>query len=241
MAIFRHESPASRIRAGSTSSRFGGRRQTAEQALDPAQYPAGRRDRQLLAGDLEQHGPVQVHGAADWRHPRPRIEVRPVVDQPRQHRIGVPQVGARLPRPRGAARILGHGTAPFPGGYAGHRRRASAGSPNAAIVEARLGETASPGSGDRRVQDPRRRANHQDPVRASHLAARQPESVANACTTARDVPRNPGRHRDSTDQPDYAPIPGQHSARPSTTRATTSDASSGTCTGSPTASTRRRS
>jgi hypothetical protein len=33
----------------------------AEQGLDAGQRPAGRRDGQLLAGDLKQQGTVQVH------------------------------------------------------------------------------------------------------------------------------------------------------------------------------------
>ncbi len=42
------------------------------------------------------------------RWPRPGVEGRPVVDEPRQHGVGVAKVGARLPQPRGAAGILGH-------------------------------------------------------------------------------------------------------------------------------------
>ena len=62
---------------------FGGcGKMPAEQVQDAGQRSAGRRDGQLLAGDLEQQGTEQVHR---WQlgHPRPGIEVRPVVDQPR--------------------------------------------------------------------------------------------------------------------------------------------------------------
>jgi len=59
----------------------------AEQGLDAGQGPAGRRYGQLLSGDLEQQGTVQVH-RRQLRHPGPGIEVRPFVDKPRQHGIG---------------------------------------------------------------------------------------------------------------------------------------------------------
>jgi len=54
---------------------------TAEQGLDPGQGPAGRRHRQLLAGDLEQQGTVQIH-RRQLGYPRPGIELRPFIDQP---------------------------------------------------------------------------------------------------------------------------------------------------------------
>ena len=71
---------------------------TAEQGLDAGQDPAGCRDGQLLADDLEQQGAVQIH-RRQLGQPRPGIEVRPVIDQPRQHGVGAAQVGARLPQP----------------------------------------------------------------------------------------------------------------------------------------------
>ena len=80
---------------------------TAEQGLDPAQGPAGRWDRQLLADDLEQQGAVQVHRRQLGR-PRLGVKVRPGLDEPRQHRVGVAQVGARLLQQSGAAGMLGH-------------------------------------------------------------------------------------------------------------------------------------
>src|SRR6266496_3832181 len=79
----------------------------AEQILDAGQGPAGCRDRQLLPGDLEQQRAVQVH-RRQLDHPRPRVEVRPLVDQPRQHRVGLAQVGPRLLQPHRAAGIPGH-------------------------------------------------------------------------------------------------------------------------------------
>ena len=82
-----------------------------EQRLDAGQGPAGRRDGQLLAGDLEQQGTEKVHRrrqAEGVVPPRPRVEVRPVVDEPGQHRVGIAQVGSRLPQPRRAAGMLGH-------------------------------------------------------------------------------------------------------------------------------------
>ena len=79
----------------------------AEQGFDAGQGPPGRRDGQLLAGDLEQQGTVQIH-RRQLGHPRPGIEVRPVVDERRQHGVGLAQVGACLLQPRGAAGVLGH-------------------------------------------------------------------------------------------------------------------------------------
>ena len=81
---------------------------TAKQGLDPGQDPAGCRDGQLLADDLEQQGAVQIH-RRQLGHPRPGIEVRPVVDEPGQHGVGVVKVGARLPQPHDATGIPGHG------------------------------------------------------------------------------------------------------------------------------------
>ena len=91
----------------------------AEQRLDAGEGPAGRRDGKLLAGDLEQQGTVQVH-RRQLGHPRPWIEVRPFVNEPRQHRVGVAKVGARLLQPNSAAGILGHGLTPFPAGMPGN-------------------------------------------------------------------------------------------------------------------------
>ena len=62
-----------------------------EQGLDAGHGSAGRGDGQLLAGDLEQQGAEEIHGR-QLGHPRPGIEVRPVVDEPRQHGVGVAQV-----------------------------------------------------------------------------------------------------------------------------------------------------
>ena len=81
---------------------------TAEQGLDAGQDPAGCRDGQLLADDLEPQGAVQIH-RRQLGHPRPGIEVRPVVDEPGQHGVGVVKVGARLPQPHDATGIPGHG------------------------------------------------------------------------------------------------------------------------------------
>ena len=92
--------------------------------------------------------------------------------------------------------------------------------------------------------------NHRDPVTASHLTAGEPGPVAKAGTAARgrarrfqgDTVTSPATGADgAADLPDYAPIPRPRSARPSTIRGTTSGGWSGTCTGSPTASTSRRS
>jgi hypothetical protein len=95
----------------------GGREMAAEQGLDAGHGPAGRRHGQLLAGDLEQQGAEQVH-RRQLGYPRPGIEVRPLVDEPGQYRIGAVQVGAGGAQPRGAAGILGHRIAPFARGYA---------------------------------------------------------------------------------------------------------------------------
>ena len=87
---------------GIEGQQLGGCGQAAtEQRLDPPQDRAGRRDGQLLPGHLEHQGPVQVHGR-QLRHPGLGIEVRPLVDQPRQHRVGVqPRRNPWLPQPDG--------------------------------------------------------------------------------------------------------------------------------------------
>jgi hypothetical protein len=93
----------------------------AEKCLDAGKDPAGRCDGELLAGDLEQQGTVQIH-RRELGHPSPGVEGRPVVDEPRQHGVGIAKGGARLLQPLGAAGILGHeAPLPSPGGlYAYH-------------------------------------------------------------------------------------------------------------------------
>jgi hypothetical protein len=103
------------------SQQFGGCGQTpAEHGLDAPQGPAGGRDGQLLPGDLEQQGTEQIH----WRqlgYPRPGIKIRPVVDEPRQHRVGAAQVRACSGQPRGPGGVVGHRACSFlPARYAGH-------------------------------------------------------------------------------------------------------------------------
>jgi hypothetical protein len=106
--------------AGIYGQQFGGCGEVAaEQGLDAGQGPAGRRDGQLLPGDLEQQGTEQVH-RRQLGQPRPGIEVRPLVDKPGQHRVSVAQVRARLRQLHGTAGILAHRAHSLPGGYAGH-------------------------------------------------------------------------------------------------------------------------
>jgi hypothetical protein len=94
--------------AGIDGQQFGRRREMpVEQRLDAGHGAAGGRDGQLLTGDLEQQGAVQVH-RRQLGQPRPWVEVRPCVDEPSQHRIGVAQVAARLLQPRGVAGVFGH-------------------------------------------------------------------------------------------------------------------------------------
>jgi hypothetical protein len=90
------------------AQQVGGCRKTpAEHGLDARQGPPGRRDGQLLPGDLEQQGTEQIH-RRQLGYPRPGIEIRTVVDELRQHRVGVVQVRACPGQPRGTAGILGH-------------------------------------------------------------------------------------------------------------------------------------
>ena len=99
----------------------GGGQVTAEQVLDARDGPPGRGHRQLLARDLEQQGTEQIH-RRQLGDPGPGIEIRPLVDQPRQHWIGGAQVRARSGQPRRAAGILGHRARSFlQPGSAGHR------------------------------------------------------------------------------------------------------------------------
>ena len=108
MPIFRQDRPAWRSLPGVDGQRFGGGGEMpAEQGLDAGQGAAGRRDGQLLAGDLEQQRAVQVH-RRQLGQPRPGVEVRPVVDEPHQHGVSMAQVGARLLQPHSTAGILAH-------------------------------------------------------------------------------------------------------------------------------------
>jgi hypothetical protein len=79
----------------------------AEQCLDAGKGPPSRCDGQLLAGDLEQQGTVEIH-RRQLLNPRPGVEIRPVADEPGQHRVGMAQIGARLPQPRSAVGVVRH-------------------------------------------------------------------------------------------------------------------------------------
>ena len=106
--IFRHESPASRSLSGSTPSNSAGEGDGRRTGPRSGPGSGGSLGRKLLPGDLEQQGTVEIH-RRQLGHPRPGIEVRPLIDEPRQHGVGVAKVGARLLQPRGAAGIVGHG------------------------------------------------------------------------------------------------------------------------------------
>ena len=90
---------------GLDAQQLGGcRKPPAEHGLDARQGPPGGRDGQLLPGDLEQQRAEQVH-RGQLGYPRPGIEIRPVVDEPGQHRVRPAQVRTRSGQPRG---IVGH-------------------------------------------------------------------------------------------------------------------------------------
>ena len=72
---------------------------TVEQHLDSPDRVTGRRDRELLARDLEQRGAVDVH-RREFVDPGPRIEAGIAVDEPGQNRISLAQMRARPPKPR---------------------------------------------------------------------------------------------------------------------------------------------
>jgi hypothetical protein len=72
----------------------------AEQGLHPADDGPRGGDGQLLPDDLEQQGPVGIH-RRELLQPGPRVEVRMLVDQRRDHRVRVPQVRPRLGEPVG--------------------------------------------------------------------------------------------------------------------------------------------
>ena len=93
--IFRQDSPASRKLAGSvpSTSAADGRRPP-KRCLDAREDPAGCRDRQLLADDLEQQGTKQVH-RRQLSYPPPRVEIRPVSYELGQHRISLAQISPR--------------------------------------------------------------------------------------------------------------------------------------------------
>jgi hypothetical protein len=73
---------------------FGGRREsTTEQHLDARQSPARGGYGELLARVLEQQGSEEIHHRK-LGHPPLRVEVRPGVNEARQHWIGLAEVGA---------------------------------------------------------------------------------------------------------------------------------------------------
>jgi hypothetical protein len=90
----REAAVAQHLRIG--GEQLGRRRQMpSESLLQVRDDRAGRADRELLAGDLEDERPEGVK-RRKLVHPRPRPEIRPRVDQPREHRVRVPKELARL-------------------------------------------------------------------------------------------------------------------------------------------------
>ena len=83
---------------------LGRRRQMpSESLLQMRDDRPGRADRQLLARDLEDERPEGIE-RRKLVHPGPRTEVRPRVDQPREHRVRLPKELARLGIGRGRRR-----------------------------------------------------------------------------------------------------------------------------------------
>src|SRR5580704_4776968 len=66
-----------------------------ETLLDTRHDRPRRADGELLTCDLEDQGSERVE-RRKLVHPRPRTEVRPRVDQAREHRIGVPEKRSRV-------------------------------------------------------------------------------------------------------------------------------------------------
>ena len=64
----------------------------AEQLLDAVYGRAGRRDGQLLAGDLEQQRAEQIHAGQPGSERLLGVEGWPLVDEPGQHGIGVAEM-----------------------------------------------------------------------------------------------------------------------------------------------------
>ena len=73
----------------------GRRKMPSESLLEMRDDRPGRADRQLLARDLEDERPEGIE-RRKLVHPGPRTEVRPRVDQPREHRIRLPEELARI-------------------------------------------------------------------------------------------------------------------------------------------------
>ena len=75
---------------------------TAKKSLDALERSPRSRDGQLLPDDLKQERAVQIHR---WklRDPGVRIKVRPGVDEPRHHRVGIVKPGPRFLQRCGAA------------------------------------------------------------------------------------------------------------------------------------------
>src|ERR1017187_942301 len=117
----------------------GGRRQpAADPRLDALEDLPGRRDRKLLADDLEQQGPEQVH-QRQLGHPPPRVEIRPGSYEPGQHRVSLAQMAPRLLQPAGAAgsRLACATRRSHPLGYSFRRRSVRTISTTSATVASR--------------------------------------------------------------------------------------------------------
>ena len=70
-----------------------------EQCRDACDGPSGRSDGQLLSGDLEEERPEQVH-RRKLVQPRLRIEVRPLLDEPPDHRVSFAKLVLGTPKAR---------------------------------------------------------------------------------------------------------------------------------------------
>ena len=95
--IFRHDSPASRSLPGSSASSSAG--EGDDRRTGPGCGPgSGGSPRQTTAGRRPGTAGRRTDPSAATGPSTPGVEVRPVVDEPGQHGVGVVKVGARLPQ-----------------------------------------------------------------------------------------------------------------------------------------------
>ena len=125
-------------------------------------------------------------------------EIRPVIDEPRQHGVGVAKVGARLPQPCGAAGILGHGArslhpaaapsytvqvCPIPGGA----RSRSSWTGDTRPSSRRAGPLCRSGTGGRTCLLPGGRVRA-DPVARARSVLQDPRAARQRTAVHRGVP-----------------------------------------------------
>lgn len=108
---------------------------SAKERRDPLKGPSGRGYGQLLAGDLKEKRPKQVH-RRKLVEPRMRIEARPSLNELSDHRIHFAEVVPGAPKPRRSP--LASDRMALPIGTFEHYLRGDIGDPAVAALEGHL-------------------------------------------------------------------------------------------------------